>query len=304
MELDSYLEYNSKPSPLIRLFLPEPGPTTPVPVQIPNVERSLQILETLAGAPDGLSLGALAQRLELPKSAAHRLLQALAARGYVHQDPVSQSYAMSLKLAVLGFRFLHARHLPDVVQGALDRLARESGEYCRIAALEGENLVWIARAQGATQGLRYDPPMGMDVVLHATATGKAWLATLPEEEALRIVCARGFATPPGFGKRAVKNVDELRAHLSATRRRGYGLAVEEGEPGTLAIAVVFHAHAGAHAPVAGTVSIAGPLTRLTEARAHKVVPLLRGAAVEISELWPLRTRRQAERPTRHAREAA
>src|SRR5581483_2091858 len=176
--------------------------------------------------------GELARRIDVPKSAAHRLLQALAHRGYVYQDPASQAYAMSLKLAVLGFTFLHARHLPDVAQGALDRLARASGEYCRIAVLEGEKLVWIARAQGATQGLRYDPPMGGDVVLHATATGKAWLATLPEEQALRIVCARGFATPPGFGQRVVSGVDELRAHLRDTRKRGYGLVVEEGEPGT------------------------------------------------------------------------
>jgi len=265
-------------------------------VQIPNVERSLQILETLAGAPDGMPLGTLAARLEVPKSAAHRLLQALASRGYVHQDPLSQNYAMSLKLAVLGFRFLHARQLPDVAQGALDRLARESREYCRLAVLEGENLVWVARAQGATQGLRYDPPMGVDVVLHATATGKAWLATLPEEEALRIVCARGFGTPPGFGKRAVRTVDDLRVHLAETRRRGYGLAIEEGEPGTLAIAVVFRAYRGADAPVAGTVSIAGPLTRLDDARVGELVPLLHAAAAEITELWPLQMRRRDEQP--------
>ena len=259
-------------------------------MQIPNVERSLQILETLAAAPEGLSLGELARRVEVPKSAAHRLLQALAGRGYVHQDPASQNYSMSLKLAVLGFTFLHARHLPDVAQRALDRLARDSGEYCRIAVLEGEELVWIARAQGATQGLRYDPPMGLEVVLHATATGKAWLATLSEEDALRIVCARGFATPPGFGKRAVRSVDELRAHLRDTRKRGYGLAVEEGEPGTVAIAVVFRAHAGADAPVAGTVSIAGPLTRISDARVRELVPLLRAAADELTQLWPLRVR--------------
>ena len=261
-------------------------------MQIPNVERSLQILETLASVPAGLPLSELARRLDVPKSAAHRLLQALASRGYVHQDAASQNYAMSLKLAVLGFTFLHARHLPDVAQGALDRLARDSGEYCRIAVLEGENLVWIARAQGATQGLRYDPPMGLEVVLHATATGKAWLATLPEDEALRIVCARGFATPAGFGKRAVKGVDELRAHLRDTRRRGYGLAVEEGEPGTVAIAIVFRAYPGTDAPVAGTVSIAGPLTRLPDARVRELVPLLRAAANEITELWPLQMRQR------------
>ena len=86
-----------------------------------------------------------------------------------------------------------------------------------MSVVEGEGLVWIARAQGATLGLRYDPPMGGDVVLHATATGKAWLATLPEQDALRIVCARGFTTPEGFGKRALRSVDELRRHLDETQ---------------------------------------------------------------------------------------
>ena len=71
--------------------------------------------------------------------------------------------------------------------------------------------------------------MGREVVLHATATGKAWLATLPEDEALRLVVARGFPVPrhadPGtFGKGVVRTIDELRAHLRETRRRGYALA--------------------------------------------------------------------------------
>ena len=262
-----------------------------------SVDRCLAMLEALAVAPDGLGLGTLAERLGLPKSAAHRLLQALAGRGYVHQDPVSQAYSMSLKMAVLGFRYLHARRLPDVGQGVLDRLAAETGEYCRIAVLEGEDLVWVARAQGATQGLRYDPPMGLEVVLHATATGKAWLATLPENEALRIVCARGFATPPGFGKRAVRNVDELRAHLDETRRRGYGVAIEEGEPGTVAIAAVFRSSGAADAPVAGTISVAGPLTRLDEARRTAIVPALMRAAAELSDVWPLQQRRSTPAAT-------
>jgi IclR family transcriptional regulator, acetate operon repressor len=259
-------------------------------MQIANVGRCLSLIEMLAGAPDGMSLGALAERLDLPKSATHRLLQTLATRGYVNQDAASQGYALSLKVALLGFRYLDARRLPDVAQEALDRLAQDCGEYCRISVAEGESLVWIARAQGAKLGLRYDPPMGGEVVLHATATGKAWLATLPEQDALRIVCARGFATPEGFGKRALRSVDELRRHLDETRRRGYALAIEEGEPGTVAIAAAFCAYEGADAPTAGTVSIAGPLVRLTEQRISEIAPLLLRTTQAITELWPMRQR--------------
>ncbi len=164
-----------------------------------------------------------------------------------------------------------------------------------MAVVEGEGLVWVARAQGATQGLRYDPPMGRDVVLHATATGKAWLAALPEQEALRIVCARGFGTPPGFGARVVAGVDELRAHLAATRARGYAYAVEEGEPGTVALACPFRAFDDPQAPIAGTLSIAGPLVRLTEARVAEIAPRLLAATHDLAAAWPLRQRQAVAR---------
>jgi DNA-binding IclR family transcriptional regulator len=256
-------------------------------LQVANVDRSLRMLETLATVPGGLSLGALAGRLGMPKSATHRLLQTLAARGYVYQDARSQDYCLSLKLALLGFRFLDARRLPQLLQDVLDRLAQACGEYCRIAVVEGESLSWIARAQGAPPGLRYDPPMGGEVVLHATATGKAWLATLRDADALRIVAARGFETPPGFGGRAVKTPAALARHLAQTRRRGYAVAVEEGEPGIVALAKAFREGDAPDAPAAGTVSIAGPITRLSTERVAALAPLLDQAVAEISALWPL-----------------
>ena len=117
---------------------------------IANVDRAFTAIELLAGEPSGLALGALAERLDVPKSAAHRLMQALLERGYVTQDPASQDYVLSLQLPLLGFRYLDARHLQDVAQKALDHLAQSTGEYCRIALVEGEGLVWVARAQGAT----------------------------------------------------------------------------------------------------------------------------------------------------------
>lgn len=268
-------------------------------MSVANVDRSLALLEALAQHPEGASLGALAGALGLGKSALHRLLQTLAARGYVHQDAISQEYALSLKLALLGFRYLDQHRLPDVAQARLDRLASVTGEYCRIALVDGDALTWVAWAQGATVGLRYEPPMGREVVLHATATGKAWLATLSDDAALALVYRHGgLRVPAGFGPRVVKSVSTLRQELAATRRRGYAIAVDEGEPGTTALATPFHAFAAEGAPVAGTVSIAGPTGRLGAQRLRKLAPLLLEASREITEVWPVRTRQHAAGPGR------
>jgi DNA-binding IclR family transcriptional regulator len=252
------------------------------------VDRCLDVLETLAGAPAGLALGDLAERLALPKSAAFRVLHTLSDRGYVDQDAGGARYRLSLKMAMLGFRYLDQTTLPDLAQQSLDALAAQAEEYCRIALVDGPRLTWVARAQGATQGLRYDPPMGGDVVLHATATGKAWLATLPPDEAMRIACAQGFAPRPGQGARAARTPEALAGELAATRRRGYAIAIDEGEVGIVALAAAFAPSPAS--PAVGTVSIAGPRTRLDDARVGALAPRLVAAARELGERWPLARR--------------
>ncbi len=256
------------------------------------VDRCLSLIEALAAEPRPLELSALAERVGLPNSAAHRILSTLMARGWVVQDATSQNYALSLRLAMLGFRHLDAAAVPDIAQTVLDRLARRTGDYCRLALAEGEDLVWVARAQGTTGGLRYDPDMGQEIVLHATANGKAWLATLPENDALRIACARGFAAPETVGPNCIRTVDDLRDHLAETRRRGYALAVDEAEAGTAALAIPFRAGVERGAPVAGTISVAGPMVRIRPERYEELAAALEDAASEIASCWPLMIRQR------------
>jgi IclR family acetate operon transcriptional repressor len=264
--------------------VPNPSDST---MTVANVDRALDLIEVLADHPEGVALVSLAGGLGLAKSATHRLLQSLAARGYVTQDEATQRYRLSMKLGTLGFRIIDSRCLPDLAQGVLDRLAGLVGEYCRIAVVESRMLHWAARAQGANRGLRYDPPMGAEVALHATASGKAWLATLPEDEAIEIAMRRGLRRRQGMGRRTLVDVDELRRQLRETRRRGYAKAVDEAEAGVLALAAAFCTSPAAGAAAAGTVSIAGPALRLTAKRAESLVPQLLIAAREMTNAWPV-----------------
>lgn len=271
---------------------------------IAAVDHCLRLLDLLAARTGGSALGEIAATLGLPKSEVHRLLSALLAGGYVIQEPASQDYALSLKLAAMGFRFLDANHLPDCAQLVLDRLAARTEEYCRLAMVEGERLVWIACAQGARTGLRYEPPMNQEVIIHATATGKAWLATMPEATALKIVNAHGLKARASAGARVARDLSGVRRHWAETRSRGYALAVDEGEHGTVAVAVPFHAWAGEDAPVAGTISVAGPALRMPESRQRQVAAALKSAATEMSRLWPLRKRQSLPPPVPPLPEAA
>jgi len=66
-------------------------------------------------------------------------------------------------------------------------------------------------------------------VLHATAAGRAWLTTLDEDEAVRVVQKKGFSIPTRFGRSFVTHERALRAELRASRERL--LAIERAKQG-------------------------------------------------------------------------
>ena len=248
------------------------------------LERCLEVLELLAADARWMRLSAIATRLELPKGPTHRLLAQLCEQRWVEQDAATDQYRLTLKLSLLGAQYLHGTGLPGLVRPILDEVAAECRELVRLTVVEGRGLAWLASAQGAAPGLMYQPAMTGTIVLHATANGKAWLATMSDDEAVRCALQGGLGKRGREGPRAVRTVEGLIKELHVTRKRGYGLALEEAEPGVTAIAVPIRGNADG--PVVGTMSIAGPLLRVVPTRYDEFHRLLRAAAGKLGLIWP------------------
>lgn len=243
------------------------------------LDRTLRLLELLATEARGMRLQDIAERLAVPKSAAHRLLAELISHGYARQA-AGGVYALTTKILSLGHAWMAGVGVADMVQPVLDGLAAETGELARYAVVDGDRLTWIAKAQGARFGLRLDPDQGMEAILYCTATGHAWLAARSDEEAMRLVMAQGFGRLPGHGPNAPRSLDALRNYLILAREHGYAWLSEASAPGTAALAAaVRHPVSG---QVVGVVGIAGPSVRLTEARVPELAPLVLGAAADLA----------------------
>jgi IclR family acetate operon transcriptional repressor len=243
------------------------------------VGRALQILETLAAQPEGIGLAALADELGIPRSACHRLLAELTRCGYARQLRERGDYALTTKLPALGLSFLSAAGIVDLAQPILDRLAEVSGELVRLALVDGDRLTFVAKAQGARAGLKYDPDMGIDAPLSCSAAGHAWLMTLPEERAAELVVRQGFGSPKTFGPKAPTTFKELNRMLEEDRRRGFSMIVEQYAPGMTAMAAPVRVRGG---QTLGVITIAGPLQRLTVQRMQALGPSLMTAASELA----------------------
>ncbi len=153
-----------------------------------------------------------------------------------------------------------------------------------MSVVDGDRLIWVAVAQGATRGLRYDPGQEQGVIVHLASSsgGKAWLSTMTDDEALARVAAQGLIRQAeGAGPNAPRSLALLLEQLAEARARGYATAVDSYIAGMAAMAVPVR-HQG-HGPVLGCLSIAGPAVRMTPQRMADLAPRLQAAAAELGE---------------------
>jgi IclR family transcriptional regulator, acetate operon repressor len=241
--------------------------------------RTLGVLEVLATHPEGRSLGAIAERLNIPLSAAHRILAELTEHGYVKQLKEQGEYGLSTKLVAMVLDYMGAAGIVDFAQPVLDRLAQETGEFIRLAVIEGNRLIWVARAQGARRGLRYDPDIDNTVRLSCTATGHAWLMTMSDDEAIATVSQQGFGTMEEYGPLAPQSAKELLSLIHKARARGYGMTQDMFGAGLASMAVPIARNG--EMPV-GILSIAGPTVRMSVERCASLINELKKAAHDIA----------------------
>jgi DNA-binding IclR family transcriptional regulator len=226
-----------------------------------------------------LSLASIADSLDVPRSACHRMLAELKARGYVRQLHALGDYVMTTRVAALGLAFLSSSGIVDIAQPLIERLAEASGELVRLSVVDHDRLTWVAKAEGGRKGFRYDPDMGMDARLSCTSSGHAWMLTLSDERAVALVSKQGFGSPKDYGPKAPTTVKALLGYLHAARVRGYAMIDEVFAPGMAAVAAPVQRPGR---PAIGVISIAGPSRRLTPTRILTLTTALLAATRELA----------------------
>lgn len=247
------------------------------------LEKALAVLEFMVRRPFGCPVSEMASALDMPVSGVHRLLKELERSGYVRQAQSMGEYALTIKLASLGLSFLGQAGFCDVSQPILDELAQRSKELVRLALADGDELIWVGVAQGATSGLRYDPGSEQGQVAHlaSSAGGQAWLAAMSDEDAMALVMKQGLRKAQLPGDASPQSIAELLQTLQTIRERGYSMNSDSFLQGMAAMATVIYQPDTQQA--IGTVSIAGPSARLTPAIMQSMADDLKQAALDLGE---------------------
>ncbi len=251
----------------------EPGK---MPRTIQSVERALDILEILADANGELALNELAAGAQLNASTCHHLLATLVKRGYAGQTSRTRSYFLGPRITDLSDSRLKQFNLSEIAAPELRRLNEATLESVHLAVLQGTSLVTLAKLDsklpirvGSDDGMKAD-------AAHATATGKAILAWLPEPEIARVIAHGGLKH---YTDKTISTISELMEDLRLVRRNGYSLDNEEFQAGVVCVGAAIRDHAGA---VIGSVSGSMPRMRADGDHMAKVKRSVQDCAARIS----------------------
>ncbi len=239
-------------------IIPGSGIATPRPERhsIQSVDRAIRLLEAIAEAGGECSLTELSQRTQLNISTCHHLLSTLVNRGYVAKVPVRRTYALGARILFLSNACLTV-DLPARAAPLLAQINEKTGETVHLAVLQGDSMMKVAKRE-SRHPVRVDTgTLGRTDAPHATATGKAMLAWLPEDD-MRRVLSHGLAR---FTPKTITEWPDLIEALRHVRRNGYAMDDEEYQPGVICIGAAIRDHNGA---VVGAISASTPTMRAND----------------------------------------
>lgn len=151
------------------------------------IARAASISSSLESEPQGLSLGDIAARVDLPRSTVQRIVAALV------EQRVLMS-ASSKARVKLGPRLVQLGAAADVgtekiARPLMHELSRVADETVDLSVLRNDTAVFVEQIQGM-QRLVAVSAVGTAFPLHCTANGKALLALMPRERRERLLVAR------------------------------------------------------------------------------------------------------------------
>ena len=227
---------------------------------VQSLTRALSILDTLAESDEGLTLTALARKVTLPPSSAHRLLTTLQRQRFVRFDQATMTWQIGVQAFVVGNAFARTRDVATLAKPYMRRLMEETGETVNLYVLTGgESVICMAQVQ-CNQTIRAISRPGGQVGMHRSAAGKAMLAQMRRQEVADIAARQGMAraTP-----NTIVSLRRLHAELAKTRSRGFAIDDEEFALGLRCVAApIFDERGAAHAAL----SVAGPSARMFDER--------------------------------------
>ncbi len=233
--------------------------------------RAARILAAVARGEDPVSLAALSQAVQLPKTTVYRLAGLLEQAGLIDKDPLTHRYAIAPGFDSLALTALRAAPIHRSRKVLLQRLSERLGETINLGTLSGGEVIYLERVESAWP-LRMAFEPGSRVPIHCTAIGKLLLAFAPPRVREQLLAATPLRQ---YTRNTITTVERLLEQLRVIGERGYSEDDEEFLAGVCCLAVPVRNGAG---KVIAGLAVSAPSARFPLERAREHLPDLKALA--------------------------
>lgn len=249
----------------------------------PAVTRAAAVLNVLGASASGrATLSDLARELGIPKSSTSNILQALEDAGLVSRD--GSEFSLGRKLVELGASYLSRRDEIQEFYQFCSQAPTLSRETVRIALLEGDHVIYLARYEGHP-AVRLTSTIGDKMPASLCAVGKALVARLHERDWEEMY--PDDAELPVLTPHSISSGRQFKEELHRIREQGYAFEDEESTLGVVCVAVPVPTR-GAHGPNLG-VSVTALKATFTDEQKTTMVSELKELARALGNpmgQWP------------------
>ncbi|PRD40850.1 IclR family transcriptional regulator [Phyllobacterium phragmitis] len=241
---------------------------------ISGFAKGLSVIEAFGEETSRLSISDVSGITGLERATARRCLLTLAQLGYADYD--GKYFTLTPRILRLGHAYLSATSLPRLIQPFLDQLSEKVGESASASVLDGNEVVYIARAsQRRVMSINLSP--GSRLPVYCASMGRVLLAALPEMEARAILDASELKAHTKYTK---TEPAQLMEELRRVREEGYALIDQELEIGLCSIAVPLADRKG---QIVAALNIGAQAARTTlKDMTGRYLPLMREAQSSIA----------------------
>jgi DNA-binding IclR family transcriptional regulator len=242
---------------------------------VQQVANAIAILEVLGDTEHEASIDELSGKLSLSRNSVIKLLTSLESFGYVACNRYTGSFRLGVRTFQIAQSYINKLSLTEMAQSVQQELRDAVNESVYISVLRKERVVYLSVVE-SNAPVRVLPRIGNTGLAYATATGKAQLAFM-EEQDLELLYPDPFEL---YTKNTISGIKQLREELDKIRLLGYAVDNEEYEEEVRCVAVPVKNFMG---NVIAGLSISAPKDRMDEARIKKVLlPKLLASAAKLS----------------------
>jgi IclR family pca regulon transcriptional regulator len=193
--------------------------------------RALRIIQVFNRDRRQLTLSDIAKLVELPRASVRRTLHTLIHLGFAETD--GRVFRLRPRILTLASAYLMSNSISDILQPAVERMAREVGEACSAAVLDGDDVIMIAHAS-PNRVVNVSAQIGFRLPAVSSSLGRVLLAALEDRELDRLLRR---IEPERLTSATVVDRAQLRRAILRARQDGFSLVDQEAELGFCSVSV-------------------------------------------------------------------